>query len=88
MALLRAPILFAKRRKALADPYPPLSIPKCAQSETSDYEAELCVVIGKSGRNLPKGERARLRIGLYRFQRRLCPNVIVDDVSMVIFRET
>jgi 2-keto-4-pentenoate hydratase/2-oxohepta-3-ene-1,7-dioic acid hydratase in catechol pathway len=58
MALPKAPILFTKPRTALADPYPAvIPIPKCAQDGTSDYEAELCVVIGKSGRNIPE-ERA------------------------------
>lgn len=55
MALPKAPVLFTKPRTALADPYPAaIPIPKCAQDGTSDYEAELCVVIGKSGRNIPE----------------------------------
>jgi 2-keto-4-pentenoate hydratase/2-oxohepta-3-ene-1,7-dioic acid hydratase in catechol pathway len=53
MTLPKAPILFTKPRTALADPFPAaLNIPKCAQDGTSDYEAELCVVIGKSGRDI------------------------------------
>jgi 2-keto-4-pentenoate hydratase/2-oxohepta-3-ene-1,7-dioic acid hydratase in catechol pathway len=37
----------------LTGPFPAaINIPKCAQDETSDYEAELCVVIGKSGKNI------------------------------------
>jgi 2-keto-4-pentenoate hydratase/2-oxohepta-3-ene-1,7-dioic acid hydratase in catechol pathway len=53
MALPKAPILFSKPRTALADPYPAVTpIPQCAQDGTSDYEAELCVVIGKTGRNI------------------------------------
>lgn len=55
MALPKAPIMFTKPRTALADPYPAVTpIPKCAQDGTSDYEAELCVVIGKSGRDIPE----------------------------------
>lgn len=55
MELPKVPILFTKPRTALADPYPAaIPIPKCAQDGTSDYEAELCVVIGKSGRNIPE----------------------------------
>ena len=55
MALPKAPILFTKPRTALADPFPGvINIPKCAQDGTSDYEAELCVVIGKSGRDIPE----------------------------------
>jgi 2-keto-4-pentenoate hydratase/2-oxohepta-3-ene-1,7-dioic acid hydratase in catechol pathway len=55
MALPKAPILFTKPRTALADPYPAvIPVPKAAQDGTSDYEAELCVVIGKSGRDIPE----------------------------------
>ncbi len=55
MALPKAPILFTKPRSALADPYPGvIPVPKAAQDGTSDYEAELCVVIGKNGRNIPE----------------------------------
>lgn len=51
--LPKAPILFSKPRSALADPYPAvINIPKCAQDGTSDYEAELCAVIGKTGRDI------------------------------------
>ncbi|KJK68171.1 Fumarylacetoacetate FAA hydrolase family protein [Aspergillus parasiticus SU-1] len=54
----RAPIVFTKPRSALSSPYPePISVPKCAQDGTSDYEAELCVVIGKTCRDIPE-ERA------------------------------
>ena len=57
MALPKAPILFTKPRSALTDPYPAaITIPKCAQDGTSDYEAELCVVIGKSGRDIPEDD--------------------------------
>ncbi|PVH96297.1 5-carboxymethyl-2-hydroxymuconate isomerase [Periconia macrospinosa] len=55
MQLPKAPILFTKPRTALTGPYPAaITIPKCAQDGTSDYEAELCVVIGKSGRDIPE----------------------------------
>ena len=55
MALPKAPILFVKPRTALADPYPgTIPVPKAAQDGTSDYEAEMCVVIGKSGRDIPE----------------------------------
>jgi 2-keto-4-pentenoate hydratase/2-oxohepta-3-ene-1,7-dioic acid hydratase in catechol pathway len=53
LPLPAAPILFTKPRTALSDPYPAaINIPKCAQDGTSDYEAELCFVIGKSGRDI------------------------------------
>lgn len=36
-------------------PFPEaITIPKCAQDGTSDYEAELCIVIGKTGRDIPE----------------------------------
>ena len=55
MALPKAPILFTKPRTAIADPYPAvIPVPKAAQDGTSDYEAELCVVIGKTGRDIPE----------------------------------
>ncbi|KAK4551609.1 hypothetical protein LTR86_011033 [Recurvomyces mirabilis] len=57
LALPDRPILFTKPRTALADPYPAVtSIPKCAQDGSSDYEAELCFVIKKTGRNISEDE--------------------------------
>ncbi|KAJ5936311.1 hypothetical protein N7454_005609 [Penicillium verhagenii] len=51
----KAPILFTKPRTALAGPYPAaINIPKCAQDGSSDYEAELCLIIGKTGRDIPE----------------------------------
>ncbi|KAH8548137.1 fumarylacetoacetate hydrolase [Umbelopsis sp. PMI_123] len=53
----KVPILFSKPRSALIGPYPdPVKIPKCAQDGTSDYEAELCVVIGKNGRDIKEDD--------------------------------
>lgn len=38
-------------------PYPAaIPIPQCAQDETSDFEAELCVVVGRSGRDIPEDQ--------------------------------
>ena len=57
MALPKAPILFTKPRSALIGPYPAaINIAKCAQDGTSDYEAELCLVIGKTGRDIPEDD--------------------------------
>lgn len=57
MALPKAPILFTKPRTSLADPYPgAIPVPKAAQDGTSDYEAELCVVIGKTARDIPEDQ--------------------------------
>lgn len=57
LPLPKAPILFTKPRSALIGPYPAaINIPKCAQDNTSDYEAELCLVIGKTGRDISEEE--------------------------------
>ena len=53
MPLPEVPILFSKPRSALTDPYPaPINIPQCAQ----DYEAELCLIIGTTGRDITEEE--------------------------------
>ncbi|KAG6022477.1 hypothetical protein E4U40_004583 [Claviceps sp. LM458 group G5] len=47
------PVLFIKPRTALGGPYPAaIPIPRLAQDGSSDYEAELCFVMGKSGRDI------------------------------------
>ncbi|KAF4336780.1 fungal specific transcription factor factor [Fusarium beomiforme] len=52
------PVLFIKPRTALNGPSPAkINIPGIAQDGTSDYEAELSIVISKTGRNIPR-ERA------------------------------
>ncbi|KAJ5368567.1 Fumarylacetoacetase C-terminal-like protein [Penicillium cataractarum] len=57
LALPKSPTLFSKPRTSLSGPYPAaINIPKCAQDGTSDYEAELCLVIGKSGCDIPEDE--------------------------------
>lgn len=45
------PILFAKYRNALTGPTSPIVLPKMSQE--IDYEAELAVVIGKRGKDIP-----------------------------------
>ncbi|KAI1431048.1 5-carboxymethyl-2-hydroxymuconate isomerase [Xylaria sp. CBS 124048] len=51
--LPQAPVIFTKPRTALANPYPgAITIPKVAQDGTSDYEGELCVVLGRAGRDI------------------------------------
>ncbi|KAA8915422.1 hypothetical protein TRICI_002412 [Trichomonascus ciferrii] len=55
--VISVPILFAKPRITLIGPYPALvNIPKVVQDGTSDYEAELFLVIGKPGRDVPEKE--------------------------------
>ncbi|KAH8204408.1 hypothetical protein TruAng_001459 [Truncatella angustata] len=64
LQLPAAPILFTKPRTALTDPFPAaITVPKCAQDETSDYEAELCVIIGRSGRDIPEEDALNYVLG-------------------------
>jgi 2-keto-4-pentenoate hydratase/2-oxohepta-3-ene-1,7-dioic acid hydratase in catechol pathway len=49
------PVLFIKPRTALSGPFPQkISIPRFVQDETTDYEAELTLVISKDGRDIPE----------------------------------
>ncbi|KAM5354651.1 hypothetical protein ACJ41O_001298 [Fusarium nematophilum] len=51
------PVLFIKPRTALNGPHPQkIYIPKFIQDETTDYEAELTVVIGRDGKDIPESE--------------------------------
>lgn len=53
MAIPDDPVLFIKPRTAVNGPFPAkIGIPKIAQDGTSDYEAELTFIIGKSGRDI------------------------------------
>ena len=53
MAIPSVPVLFIKPGTAVTDPYPgKIVIPKVAQDGSSDYEGELTVVIGKTGKDI------------------------------------
>lgn len=54
-AMPEHPVVFMKPRSALNDPDQPIHIPACAFGEEVDYEAELAVVIGTPGRDIPEG---------------------------------
>jgi len=57
MAIPKVPVLFIKPATAVADPYPgKIIIPKVAQDGSSDYEGELTVVIGKTGKDIKEEE--------------------------------
>ncbi|KAE9578586.1 hypothetical protein CGMCC3_g5525 [Colletotrichum fructicola] len=57
MDIPEVPVLFVKPRTALAGPYPaPINVPRFSQDSTSDYEAELSVVLSKSGRDIPESD--------------------------------
>lgn len=53
MPIPDVPVLFIKPRTAINGPYPAkINVPKIAQDDTSDYEAELSLIIGKTGRDI------------------------------------
>ncbi|KAF9786547.1 hypothetical protein IL306_014129 [Fusarium sp. DS 682] len=55
MPIPDVPVLFIKPRTALNGPHPAkVNVPTIAQDGTSDYEAELSIVISKTGRDIPK----------------------------------
>ncbi|POR38180.1 Uncharacterized protein TPAR_01619 [Tolypocladium paradoxum] len=55
MPIPDVPVLFIKPRTALNGPAPArITVPKIAQDGSSDYEAELSIVISKTGRDIPK----------------------------------
>ena len=64
MPIPSSPVLFIKPRAALCGPYPQkISVPKLCQDGTSDYEAELTLVIGKTGRDIPKEKALEYVLG-------------------------
>jgi acylpyruvate hydrolase len=64
------PTLFAKLSRTLADPFVDLELPSASTSV--DYEGELVVVVGKSGRDIPESDAADHIAGF----------TIMNDVSM------
>jgi 2-keto-4-pentenoate hydratase/2-oxohepta-3-ene-1,7-dioic acid hydratase in catechol pathway len=57
MQIPDVPVLFLKPRTALNGPYPAkVNVPKIAQDGSSDYEAELSIILSKTGRDIPKEE--------------------------------
>src|ERR1700761_6322540 len=56
MAPCLVPVMFTKPANAVAGPFDHISVHPCAQGEL-DYEAELCVILGKDAKNVPE-ERA------------------------------
>ena len=65
MPIPTVPVLFIKPRTALNGPYPAkIPVPRIAQDGSSDYEAELVVVMGKSGRDIPEDEAMDYVLGI------------------------
>ena len=57
MAIPDVPVLFIKPRTSLNGPFPAkINIPKIAQDDTADYEAELTMIVSKDGRDIPESE--------------------------------
>lgn len=57
MPIPDVPVLFVKPRTALNGPSPAkINVPEIAQDGTSDYEAELSVILSKTGRDIPEEE--------------------------------
>ncbi|KAL3459475.1 hypothetical protein BJX64DRAFT_279139 [Aspergillus heterothallicus] len=57
MPIPDVPVLFIKPRTALNSPHPAkINVPQIAQDGSSDYEAELSLVLSKSGRDISESE--------------------------------
>ena len=57
MPIPKEPILFIKPRTAINVSYPAkINVPKLAQDGTSDYEAEMAVILSKDGKDIPESE--------------------------------
>ncbi|KAK5687690.1 hypothetical protein LTS10_001830 [Elasticomyces elasticus] len=57
MPIPDVPILFIKPRTSLNGPHPAkINIPRLAQDDTADYEAELAFVISKDGRDISESD--------------------------------
>lgn len=55
MPIPDVPVLFLKPRTAVSGPFPAkINVPKIAQDGSSDYEAELSVILSKTGRDIPE----------------------------------
>lgn len=54
MPIPDVPVLFIKPRTALNGPHPAkVNVPKLAQDGSSDYEAEMTIILSRSGRDIP-----------------------------------
>ncbi|KAK4207429.1 hypothetical protein QBC37DRAFT_444506 [Rhypophila decipiens] len=50
------PSIFIKPRYSIASSSEPIPIPSLAQDDQLDYEGELCIVIGKTGKDIPASD--------------------------------
>ncbi|PYS89070.1 MAG: hypothetical protein DMF62_08205 [Acidobacteria bacterium] len=65
MEIPKSPIIFSKFVTSVAAPNEPIGIP--TGSEQTDYEAELAVVIGRRGKNIPVAEAMKHVFGYTNF---------------------
>lgn len=64
MPIPDVPVLFVKPRTALNGPYPAkINVPKIAQDGSSDYEAELSIILSKTGRDISESEAMEYVLG-------------------------
>ncbi|KAL4994848.1 hypothetical protein BDV10DRAFT_197182 [Aspergillus recurvatus] len=64
MPVADAPVLFVKPRTALSGPHPArINVPKIAQDGSSDYEAELSVMLSKTGRDIRESDAMNYVLG-------------------------
>ncbi|KAE8325436.1 hypothetical protein BDV39DRAFT_206974 [Aspergillus sergii] len=64
MPIPDVPVVFIKPRTALNGPYPAkINVPKIAQDGSSDYEAELSIILSKAGRDIPESEAMEYVLG-------------------------
>lgn len=65
MELPSVPILFMKPSTSLAGPFPfdSVVVPKVAQDESSDYESELCVIIGQDCKDVSEADSINYILG-------------------------
>ncbi|KAL2784707.1 hypothetical protein BJX66DRAFT_348133 [Aspergillus keveii] len=64
MPIPDVPVLFIKPRTALNGPHPAkINVPKIAQDGSSDYEAELSVVLSKTGRDIAEEDAMSYVLG-------------------------
>jgi len=64
MKIPEQPVLFMKSLNALQNPGDPILIPTFLASDEVDYECELAVVIGKTGKNIPRAKALEHVLGL------------------------
>lgn len=63
LAIPEFPVVFMKAPTAVQNPEDPILLPRFLRSDQVDYEAELAVVIGKAGKNIPRDRALEYVLG-------------------------